>query len=114
VKLISPLFIPLSKDSDGSANVDLVSPKVHQGLRWRVELVSAEDESSAFTYLRVGVRRGGFVNWLEEDKDPRAGTLYWMPDPFWLDEGYEVIIRFNGTTSGDDLKATIVGSIAER
>jgi len=112
LKLEAPLFISLRKASANATDEYLLSRPVERGQQWRVELVSCEDETTAFTYLRIGIRRGGIDAWLEEEKTPSAGTRYWMNDPFWLAEGERLVVRFNGTTLGDKLAVDVKGAIA--
>lgn len=95
--------------SDGSTNVDIEEEPVELGSKLHIQHISAEDETNAFTYLRIGYVKNGKHHWWVEQKSPSAGTLYWMSDPKVLTGGMALVIRFNGTISGDKLAAYLDG-----
>jgi len=104
-----PIEITLTKKSDGSTNVDLTTTPVRPDLIERYDSIVVEDETSAFTYVRVGKYAAGRYWWFREQKNPLAGTLYWSRDPLYLLPGQYLVIRFNGTTTGDILTAYCYG-----
>lgn len=101
----------LGKASDGSTNIDLKSEQVERGERLTLQWIASEDEDTAFTYLRYGIEKGGVIHWFAEEKSPSAGELYWTENPLHLVEGERLVARFNGTTSADMLRTTLLGYI---
>lgn len=90
--------------SAGETNRDVSLPRVPSGMEWELHHIAAEDETTAYTSLRLGIKRGaGFIP-LEEQKSPAAGTLYSSQDPWYLRGGDILTARFNGTTSADQLR----------
>ena len=104
-----PILFDESKASDGATNVDLEIGPVPPGWTWELRHVSAEDETTASTSLRLGVKRARTFLPLEEQKSPAAATLYSSQDPWHLAPGNSIVARFNGTTSGDVLRLYVNG-----
>ena len=95
--------------STGATNEDLELHRVPPGQRWRLHHVAAEDETTAFTSLRLGIKRGTTFLPLEEQISPAVDTLYSSQDPWYLEAGNVLVARFNGTTSGDKLHLYVNG-----
>ena len=104
-----PLLSSQEKKSLGNTNEDVDLSPVPAGEFWELEHVSAENLTSDFTVLRLGVARGvGFVP-LEEDVSVAANELVWNDHPIYLRELETLRVRFTGTTSGDRLQVNING-----
>ena len=101
---MEPVLFDAFLQSTGATNEDLELDRVPPGQRWTLHHVAAEDETTAFTSLRLGIKRGTTFLPLEEQKSPAAATLYSSQDPWFLEEGNRLVARFNGTTSGDKLR----------
>ena len=95
------------------SNVDVIDVKVPSGYKRTLQSISCENETTAFTYLRIGYDRDGTKHWWVEQKSPSLGTLYWLDDPKVLEEGDILTCRFNGTVD-DDVLATYVDGFTEK
>lgn len=95
--------------SDGSTNIDIVSERVERGERIVIQRLSCENETTAFTSLRLGIGGHGNPMWYIEHKSPAAATLYWDDEPIHLVAGEFLIARFTGTTNGDQLRLVLIG-----
>jgi len=95
--------------SKAAAYDDILDDVIKPGFMRRYDLITCENVGHAYTELRIGIKRASYIDWLEGEKSPSAATLYWMDDPVILVEGEQLIVRFTGCTSGDELKVTIVG-----
>ena len=95
--------------SDGSANVDIEFPPVDIGYKLTIQHISAEDETTDFTELRIGYLKDERRHWWVEEKNPEAATLYWTSDSKVLTEHMKLVIRFTGTTDQDKLVAYVDG-----
>ena len=108
--LSSPLGGELAKTGAAATNEDLDIGPVPAGEEWAIEHLSAEDETTAFTTLRVGILRSLSFMPLEEQASPSAATLYWNSRPFYLREHESLRVRFTGTTNADKLRAYYNGT----
>jgi len=99
----------LRATSDESTNVDIVDVKVPKGYKRTIQHVACEDETEDYIYLRIGYLRDSTYHWWEEQKSPKAATLYWMDEPKVLQEDDVLVCRFNGTTDEDKLVAYVDG-----
>lgn len=99
-----PILLESFKASVAATDEDVALPPVPAGWEWELRHVAAEDETTAYTSLRLGIRRGVGLTPLEEQKSPAAATLYSSQDPWHLSAGNVLVARFNGTTSGDRLR----------
>lgn len=100
----SLLLQDAGKASGGAANEDLELGRVPEGEEWELTHIAVEDETTAFTSVRLGVRRGVAFIPLEEHVGGVAGELYTANRPFYLQAGNILVARFVGTTSGDLLR----------
>jgi len=89
--------------STGAAYDDVAADRVDPGELWRIESISAENETSNFTELRIYIKGHGYEHWLYEKENPLGGKLYWSEEDITLGEGEQIIARFSGCTSGDKL-----------
>lgn len=104
-----PVYYPLRARSDGAANVVLKTPRVPLGEVWVINRITFEDETTAFTEARVFRGTEQNPGWLGEQTAPQAATLYWDDGEHIIGENEEVGVRFNGTTTGDQLRAWVSG-----
>ncbi len=74
-----------------------------------LEHLSGHDDTSAPTRIRVGYWNGHRLNWLKTQPAPIASETVGYSARVFLREGMYAIIRFEGTTGGDDLYATLNG-----
>ena len=99
-----------SEISDGSTNVDIEFPAVKDGYKRTLQNLSAEDETSDFTELRIGyITQFDVRHWWIEEEALVAARLYWMDKEKRLLEGDKLVIRFTGTTDKDVLAAYVDG-----
>ena len=107
------MFEPLDdskKAKSGGAATEVVElGPVPEGLMWVLNHVAVEDETTAFTSVRVGVGQANDFRPLEEHIGGVAGELYTVPEPIYVPEGKFLQARFVGTTSADKLAVYING-----
>ena len=100
----------VKETSDASTNVDIELDAVPNGYKRTIQHISCENETAAYTYLRLGYKNMfDRYHWWVEQKTPALGTLYWMRDSKVLQEGDILVIRFNGTALGNVLAAYVDG-----
>lgn len=108
-----PVVLGLSVTSGGVANTDLLSFPVDPGQLLCVQRVSFEDATTLCTGVRLGLKRGtGFV-WIDGTAAIVAGILYSFVDAFWVPSGYQVVVRFEGSTAGDQLTTLLLGYLTD-
>lgn len=103
-----PFDLELTLDAADGSN-DLQTDRVPSGFLSCIQHVAVENETTAYTDLRVMKARPGREFLLEEEDLPQAATLYWMADDFYLTEGQYVLVRLTGCTAGDKLRVYITG-----
>jgi hypothetical protein len=98
-----PFDLILSKQAATGTN-DVRSAPVPENQLHCYQHVTVENESHAFTDLRImkAGRGGEFL--LQEQDSPQAATLYWMTDNVYLAEGQQLVVRFTGCTADDKLR----------
>lgn len=74
-----------------------------------IDRVSVENETTAFTKLRVGVYSVGVFYPLEEQTSPAADTLYWTADEITICEGENLRVELTGCILGDVVSVWISG-----
>jgi len=96
--------------SDETTPWDIEFQAVRQGFKLTVQHISAEDEDTDFTEIKIGYKTEfDEYHWWVEEVSPKAGRLYWMSDPKVLQGGDVLIVRFVGTTDDDDLYVYVDG-----
>ena len=106
--------IPYVKDlrgvSNGAAQFFILDNPMQAGQWLFIQHATMEDETNNFTGLRIGQgTEETHVHWWEEAPNPVLGVLYWAETLFYVPEGNRVIIRWDGTTAGDLLRAYLDG-----
>ncbi len=102
------------KASGAATNEDVDLGPVPEGLTWVVQHAAVEDETTAFTSVRIGIAQANDFRPLEEHIGGVAGELYTVPEPIYVPEGKFLRARFVGTTSGDKLALYINGHQVRR
>ena len=74
-----------------------------------VQWLSVQDETTAFTSLRIIKRVGSSERPMSEQMTPQAGRLYWSETPIYLPAGHDLIVRFVGATAADKLRVYATG-----
>lgn len=107
--------IPYTRSLKGVSNGDaifyLMTEPIPSSTMLMVQHTVEEDETTAFTSLRVGYGEqvANFVPW-EEHVTCLAATLYWQEkEMHFVPEMNRVIVAFYGTTAGDRLTALVEG-----
>ena len=98
----------LSKDALAAID-SLLSETVKPGYLYCVQRVVIEDETTAYTDVRIAVRDGGRDVLIAEQDNPAVDTLYWYDQSFYMREGQRLAVLFTGLTAGDDIKAYVTG-----
>lgn len=107
--MIEPLDDSKKTKSGGGTTEDVELGPVPVGLTWVLNHVAVEDETTAFTSVRVGIGQANDFRPLEEHVGGVAGELYTVPEPVYVPEGKFIRARFVGTTSADKLALYING-----
>ncbi len=93
--------------SDGSN--DIATKQVPPGELWCVQRVAVENETTAYTDLRL-LKAGRAAEFLlVEEDNPEVATLYWIDTPVYLMEGQYLVARLSGCTANDVLKMYLTG-----
>ena len=100
---------PLRFASAGVATEYINDDIVRPGWAQLITRIAIENETTAFTSLRIGVWDGANFHLLEEQKNPVVDTLYWTTDHIYLSEGENLRIELKGCASGDVVKLYIDG-----
>ena len=90
------------KSAAGAPEIVELGP-VPEGLIWELFHVAVEDETTAFTKVRVGIGQANDFRPLEEQDPGVAAELYTAHDTIMVPEGKFLRAEFTGTTSGDKL-----------
>jgi len=101
----------LRRVSGSAAYIDLETPPLKAGEYLEVSHISVEDQTTAYTNLRIGIKSVGEFIPVEEEKVPAAGEVYWSKNPMVFYEHERVCCRLTGCTSGDVLQAVIMGKL---
>ncbi len=112
--MIEPLDDSKKAKSGGAATEDVELGPVPEGVTWVLNHVAVEDETTAFTSVRVGVGQANDFRPVEEHIGGVAGELYTVPEPIYVPEGKFLRAQFVGTTSGDKLAVYINGHLVRR
>ena len=104
-----PLDESKTKKSGGVTNEDIDLGPVPEGLVWIIRHAAVEDETTAFTSVRIGIAQANDFRPLEEHVGGVAGELYTVPEPIYVPEGKFLRARFVGTTSADKLALYVNG-----
>jgi hypothetical protein len=101
--------VPFVKDgfkaSAGGTNEEITFGPVPSGHLWVINWFGLENETTAFTSLRVYIGGLGQPHYLVEDVSLLADRLYWHEGPLYIGEGRTLVFRFVGTTASDVLRA---------
>jgi len=93
--------IELKPAASGTNNLE--TDKVDPGKIQVIQKITAENKTSNFTELRIGVLRAGQFFPLIEWDIPTADTLYDYSEEVYLIEGECIRAEFTGVTAGDHL-----------
>jgi len=99
----------LKKVSGGATDEDVKDDPVKPGRIHVIQHVSMCDEDNAFTKLKLGIQRHGYVHWKFNEDYPAADQWIEFDKELWLHEGEVLLARFTGTTSGDKLLVHVDG-----
>lgn len=103
-----PFRLTLSKKAAAGTN-DLAQGRIQDGRLYCIQHVAIENQTSAYTNLRIFTSGGAGEFLLEEEYSPQAATLYWMTDDVYVPENQYLVCRLTGCTADDVLKAYITG-----
>ena len=108
------IFDRLSNNNAGTGTNTLRRRLVKGGRKELIRRVSANNKTSNFDKLRVGVWDGGLFHVFEEHSLPKADTYYFTPDLIIVRESMQLQVEFQGCTSGDNLEVFIQGEWEKR
>lgn len=103
----------INNNADAGTNV-IRRRLVKGGRKERIRRVSANNKTSDYDKLRVGVWDGGLFHVFEEHRLPKADTFYFTPDTIIVRESMSLQVEFQGCTSGDILEVFIQGEWEKR
>lgn len=92
-----------------SGTNDLVFEQVKPGRVLIVEYLSAWDDTSGATRIRLGYRHMATDYWVKTVPAPLTTESVNLDSPLRLREGMAPIARIEGATSGDDIYANLIG-----
>lgn len=95
--------------SGGGTYDDVNDDRIRPGWLLEVSHISVENQTTAFTNIRIGVDHGGVFFIHEEEKNPVADEVYWTKSHFYVSENERVKVRCTGCTSGDFIQVFIEG-----
>lgn len=98
----------LSKVATAGTN-DVKTDPVRPGRLYCLQRVAVENESTAYTDLRILKGGGGQEIVVQEEDTPLADTLYWTSCPMYLTEGQHLIARLTGCTASDVIRVYVSG-----
>jgi hypothetical protein len=101
----------IEKKSGGATYDELETPPLKSNQFLIADHVSVENETTAYTNLRIGIKSGSIFTPLEEEKSPSSGEVYWTRSELRITEHERLCCRLTGCTNGDVLKATIQGKL---
>ena len=87
----------------------LRTDKVSPGWIEHIKFVAVENETTAYTRLRIGIETQGVFYPFLEEKTPNAAALYFTDVDWILREGQNLQAELTGCTSGDNLEFYIYG-----
>jgi hypothetical protein len=99
----------LTKIGVNTTQEDIDDDRVDNDYRLRVNHLSVENQTTAYTRLVVGVVVGHTFHQLVEEDAPAAGDVYWHDRPFYVPEGCKVRVRLMGITAADVIQVYING-----
>lgn len=103
-----PFDLVLTKTAVAGSN-DVSMDPVAPGWLWCIQRVAVENETTAYTDLRLlKAGRAADLLLVEEDS-PAAATLYWINKPVYLMEMQYLVARLSGCTVGDVIKVYLTG-----
>jgi hypothetical protein len=88
---------------DNTTSEDIEIGPVPGKKMWVITNLAAENETTNFTSLRVGVKIGSEIAWLMEDYSLLVDRLYWFAGQIFLPENAVLVVRFFGCTALDVL-----------
>lgn len=103
-----PFFDVLTESAAAGSN-DLSTDRVKSGRFYCIQRVAVENQTTAYTDLRLLTAGTGGEMLLEEIDHPQAASLYWTSDPIYLIEGQYLVARLSGCTASDVLKCYLSG-----
>lgn len=99
----------VTKKSDGSALFRLELERVRSDRIRVLTHITAENRTTAFTKVRLGIKRTELDHYLDELQTVAANELAVSDKLTILEELDQFFAEFTGTTSGDVLVLTAIG-----
>lgn len=99
----------IHKSSDGSAQIRLELDRVKSKRRRVLTHVTVENETTAYTKVRLAIKRTNRTHYLDELATPGAAELAVSRSEIILEELDQFFALLSGTTSGDVLRLTAIG-----
>lgn len=99
----------LTKIGVNTTQEDIDDERVFNDYRLRVEHISVEDQTTAYTRLVIGISRGHVFHELIEEDAPAVADIYWHDRPIYVPEGWKVRVRLMGITANDVIQVYING-----
>ena len=105
----NPLEIELQAVSDGSANVDLISPLQPEGALIVLQRVAVTNETNNASTATIGLMLGSSIKWLETLTITSLGLYYALTEPIYTTAQRRLVVRFKSTSDGDVLRVYAYG-----
>ena len=88
---------------------DIDDERVPNDHRLRVDHISVENQTHAYTRLVIGIVVGHTFHELIEEDSPAVDDIYWHDRPFYVPENCKVRVRMMGITASDVIQVYING-----
>lgn len=99
----------LMKIGVNTTQEDIDDERVRDNYRLRVDHISVEDQTTAYTRLVIGITRGHAFHELIEEDTPALDDIYWHDSPFYVPEGWKVRVRMMAISVNDVIQVYING-----
>lgn len=103
-----PFDLPLSALASAGTNTLEMDP-VRPGRVFCIQRAAVENETTAYTALRILKGGRGTEMLVSEQMAPQAARLYWEDDDIYLTEGMYLVCRLTGCQANDVLRAYLMG-----
>jgi len=95
--------------SDGTSPLDVNGERVPAGQTWVAQHILVENETNAYTQLRILLQRGSYEHGLLEEEAVAAGEPVTYDQPVYLAPDERLVARLTNTTSGDVIRFRVLG-----
>lgn len=103
-----PFHRIITKTASAGTNL-LEDDRVRSGRLYCFQRIAVENETTAYTRLRLEIRSASPDFLFSEQSAPQAGKLYWDDVPVYVTEELRLVAELTGCTLNDVLKMYLIG-----